>query len=283
MEKSTKILLLIFILPLLSYFLIYCIAKSDFCTPNCKNKKCGQSDGCSSICKSCPTGQICDGKKCQNIPPEYVTCCKSSGCTKNVSSDNCKKEGGTTVSDCSVCIIPKKTKGICYFDIDNTLTTAQGNPDDIINECLNNDFAVGIITASSRKVNNICNGDKASQHWMSDILCKQFNENNAKMYNSSVLVAGKQPPSDWPSDKISSDPGYVKGWDMEYGRKNFFPEIPEKCVVLFDDDPNYIAGVKRFNKQLQTQCSNTSCGEKTSLNIDIVKKTIDKMKKNGCV
>ena len=113
---------------------------------------------------------------------------------------------------------------------------------------------MGIITASNRTVDHICNGDIAggveynSKNWMSNILCKKF-QKDKRMYNSTSMVAGnKNKPFDWPSNKISTDPGYVKGFDMVYGRDLFYPHIPDKCVVLFDDQSFYMNGVKRYNK-----------------------------------
>lgn len=255
MKTSTKLLLSAIILPLLSYLLIYYIAKADICKPTCKNKICGQSDGCSGKCKTCPSGKTCDGKKCQQVS-----------------------------------LIPsneKNIKGICYFDIDDTLTTAKGNRDEIMKECIKNDFAIGIITASGRKVSDICNGNKASVPWMSDILCKQFNEDNAKMYNSTTIVAGE--PVDkvikegWPVDKVMTDPGFVKGWDMEYGRKKFYNDVPDKCVVLFDDQPGYMDGVKRFNPEFEVECANMTCGANRFLDKEMVNVKIEKMKRNGCI
>ena len=59
--------MLAIILPLLSYFFVYLIAKTSNCKANCKNRTCGQSDGCSGKCKECPNGGTCDGKKCNEI------------------------------------------------------------------------------------------------------------------------------------------------------------------------------------------------------------------------
>jgi hypothetical protein len=182
----------------------------------------------------------------------------------------------------------KGIKGICYFDIDDTLTTASGNTDEIIQECIDNNFAVGIITASGRTIEDICTGDKAggkepgSNTWMSNILCKQFNK-NPNMYNSTSTVAGSVQPIGWPSDKIRTDPGFVKGFDMKYGRDNFYSDVPDKCVVLFDDQPSYIEGVKKFNKNFEIGCSNFHCGANRVLDKEMVRKKLEEMKKNGCM
>ena len=173
-----------------------------------------------------------------------------------------------------------KIKGICYFDIDGTLTTANSNRDLMVQECLDNNFDVGIITASNRKISDMCSGNKANVPWMSDILCKKFNETGGKLYNSRDNIAGENKfPSNYPHNK---DPGYQKGFDMVYGRDKFYPDIPDKCVVLFDDDPYFIQGVKNYNKNLEIQCANNTCGLNGVLNLDVVKNKIQQMKRNGC-
>jgi hypothetical protein len=134
----------------------------------------------------------------------------------------------------------------------------------------------------------MCNGDEAggyepeSNVWMSSILCKQFNKNSS-MYNSTTEVAGNIPPKEWPYDKIRTDPVYVKAWDMKYGRDNFYPDVKDKCIVLFDDNPNYIDGVKRFNPNFEVGCSNFQCGADRVLDKEMVRKKIEEMKSNGCL
>jgi hypothetical protein len=179
-----------------------------------------------------------------------------------------------------------KTKGICYFDIDGTLTTANGDRDDMIQECLDNNFAVGIITASPRKVTDICNGDKAVNNWMSDLLCKQFQENNAKMYNSTTQLAGS---TYFPINIKNKNQGYVKGWQMKYGRDKFYKDIPDKCMVLFDDQQPVMDGVKDFDNNLEVQCSGYDSYQGTCttlgkvLDLDTIKTKIKKMQANGCI
>jgi hypothetical protein len=254
MRTGTKILLFAIILPTIVFFLIYFIAKTSKCNPNCNGKKCGQSDGCSSKCKTCTGGLTCDGTKCQKVDPGVG-----------------------------------KTKGICYFDIDGTLTTANGDRDDMMKQCLDNNFAIGIITASGRKVTDICKGDKAKDNWMSDLLCKQFQENNAKMYNSTTEVAGSTSFPPGYNDIKNKSQGYVKGWDMKYGRDLVDKNIPDKCVVLFDDQKHVLSDVKKFNPDLEVQCAgepkaNGACQTLGHvLDIDTVKNKIKEMQTNGCI
>ena len=67
-----------------------------------------------------------------------------------------------------------KIKGICYFDIDGTLTSSTGNREEIIKVCLDNNFAVGIITASGRKIEHICEGDKGLFDWPPRMTCQSL-------------------------------------------------------------------------------------------------------------
>lgn len=174
----------------------------------------------------------------------------------------------------------KGIKGICYFDIDDTLSTAIGDRNEMMKQCLDNNFDIGIITASSRKIEDICDGDKAKVSWMPDLLCKQFKKNDGHMFNSTNTIAGKKVlPKGYPSEK---DHGYIKGFDMKYGRDTFYRGIPDKCIVLFDDQQPVIDGVHTFNSNLETQCSNKSCGLGHALYISTVKEKVEYMKKNGC-
>lgn len=174
----------------------------------------------------------------------------------------------------------KNKKGICYFDIDDTLTSATDNTGDIIQECIDKDFAVGIITASCRTIDHICDKNKSKYSWMPDKLCKQFRENGGRMYNSLNTVAGKsQFPKDYPYKKLDiQDYGYIKGYNMKYGRDTFYPHIKDNNVILFDDQRHVIEGVNRFNKDFnsnfRTQCSNDTCLNGEKLNTDFVKKCI---------
>ena len=255
MRKGSKILIFVILLSCLAYFLIYLISRSSNCKPNCNNKICGQTDGCSGICN----GKICSNKEQEQFVEKYKS----------------------------------NIKGICYFDIDDTLTTAKrDDKDKILQECLDNNFAIGIITASSRNVDDICDGEKAKVGvgWMSDLLCKQFNK-NPKMYNSSTVLAGKTIyPSYYPSNyPINSSYGIRKGYQMEYGKKMFYPNMSDKCVVLFDDQQNVLDDVKKYNSNLETQCAgynpNNPYTCKSLLGVldhNVVKNKVMSMIENGC-
>lgn len=256
MIKSTILLIVAIFLPILSYVAIYFIAKVPPCKEDCEDKPCGYRDKCGNLCKKCPSGTTCDGTTCKaDIQRELEQF--------TLNKDN--------------------VKGICYFDIDNTLTSAIGDRDEIIQECLDNNFAVGIVTASGRTIDDICSGNKAGGYqnaeWMSDKLCKQFRENKGKMFNSLRVVAGETIfPKNYPANQSF---GFIKGFDMHYGKNLSHPSVPDKCVVLFDDNPMVLKGVKEYNPELETQCSHPTCGGKL-LTKEIVRGKIKEMIANGC-
>ena len=173
-----------------------------------------------------------------------------------------------------------QVKGICYFDIDDTLTTAKGNIDEIIQECLDQKFAVGIITASNRTVEDICSGDKAGGYqnasWMSNKLCKQFNHQNQTMFNSLIRVGGSNIfPLGYPND-IYISYGKIKGFDMIYGKNKFYPYLKDNMIVLFDDNPSVLRDVKKYNSDLEVVCSHPKCGG-TFLTKELVKNKLISM------
>lgn len=236
MVKPIIILILTIILPLLSWIIFYYIIKNTICDLNCTNKKCGEFNGCGCPCKICPSGEFCDGTKC------------------NITNTN---------------TIKPNIKGIVYFDIDKTLTTSTKQENNkIIKFCIDNGFAVGIITASNRRVSNLCfelNTFEQSA-WMPDILCTQFKETNGKMFNSAVEVDGKEITSTYPLNyPHGKSQGFIKGFNMIFGRNKNYPNIPDNRIVLFDDQQLVIDDVHIFNKNLQTQLV------KNKLTLELVK------------
>jgi len=182
-----------------------------------------------------------------------------------------------------LCITKKESyntnkTGICYFDIDDTLTTYKGNADELMNECIKNNFEIGIITASNRTLSDICDGHKGKYKWVSDTLCEKLHKN--KLFNSNFIIAGNNNfPDDYPHN---DNYGKKKGYAMIHSRDQYFPHIPNKCLVLFDDNPDVIHNVHQYNDLLETQCANTTCGLNNPLTLDIVKQKLHHMKSNNC-
>lgn len=254
--KEKIILLVAIFLPILSFIVIYFIAKDSPCSLDYHNNKCGYVDQCGNVGKKCPSGKTCDGIVCKEQTQE-----------NNQNNESFNYEN--------------LVKGICYFDIDDTLTTAKGDPDDIIQTCLDHNFAVGIITASARTIDDICSGEskggRQNANWMSNKLCKQFRENNGKMFNSLVFVAGQDLESFIKEHNYGTnlDYGHIKGLSMMRGKK-LYPHLSYKDIVLFDDNSLVLQQVKEINPDLQVRCSHHKCGGSV-LTKEIVDKQIKSM------
>ena len=264
--KEKIILLLAIFLPILSFILIYFIAKDSPCSLDYHNNKCGYVDKCGNIGKKCPSGKTCNGFTCEeqlqeNIPQSTIEYNQNKKSFKYDKNENL-------------------IKGICYFDIDDTLTTAKGDPDEIIQTCLDNNFAVGIITASGRTIDDICSGEskggRQNANWMSNKLCKQFRENNGKMFNSLVFVAGQDLESFIKEHNYGTnlDYGHIKSLSMIRGQE-LYPHLSYKDIVLFDDNSLVMEQVKQINPELQVVCSHPKCN-----GVFLTKELVDKKLKS---
>lgn len=133
--------------------------------------------------------------------------------------------------------LPRKTKGIIFFDIDDTLTTMVHSDQDIIIEyCINAGYDVGIITASDRPIHYIVNYDGTPNTqispWMSKTLARYLYETNFRTYNTWSLTMGeKYKFPNFKHDKRIF--GWKKGWQMEVAIREFGYDR-RKCF-LFDD------------------------------------------------
>lgn len=262
--KETITLLISIFLPILSFIVIYFIAKDSPCSLDYHNNKCGYVDKCGNVGKKCPSGKTCDGIVCKEQTQENIS--------QSVIQYNQNKESFK---------YKNLVKGICYFDIDDTLTTAKGDPDEIIQTCLDHNFAVGIITASARTIDDICSGEskggRQNANWMSNKLCKQFRENNGKLFNSLVFVAGQDLESFIKEYNYGTnlDYGHIKGLSMVKG-KDLYPHLSYKDIVLFDDNSLVMEQVKQINPELQVVCSHPKCNG-TFLTKELVNKKIKSM------
>lgn len=178
--------------------------------------------------------------------------------------------------------------GICYFDIDGTLTTASGDPNNLVKACLSKNYAVGIITASKRTPEMVCAGSKSIQSWMPDSLCEYMNKNNFNTFNSNApIIAGMNKnnpnfPNDYPTINYSKqwgergiELGRTKGLAMLYGAKML--NIKDKSnVILFDDDSYFAKGVKQIDPSLTVVCAGAECSNnKIILTSNLVEQSIE--------
>jgi|GEM_PF-4195665 len=157
--------------------------------------------------------------------------------------------------------VPRKPKGICFFDIDGTLTQNSKDINDlVINSCLQRGFLVGIITASPRRVEDVCALPSIPSN-----LCYLIKMNSSYMYNSFGIRSGKAWAFMPEFSNVSYNPeatqeefakipalgekqGYRKAYQAQYFRDTYYPSIPDQCVILFDDQYAVLRGYKAYGK-----------------------------------
>lgn len=151
--------------------------------------------------------------------------------------------------------------GIVFFDIDGTLTKVDSKQkESLIEYCLSHNFAVGIMTASSRKPYHLCNIDNhlSLYEWMPSKLCTFLKDTNYITYNSHEICAGMTKHNDrYPihiHDRNLSNisielvgtnvliPGIRKGFQMKYIQH--ITQFDSAKIILIDNDPLYIFGAK---------------------------------------
>ena len=163
-------------------------------------------------------------------------------------------------------------KGICLFDIDNTLTTGTEN-ERVVDICLNAGYAVGISTANPSYNPHTIMFFK----WMPKNLYNFMIEHDFDTFNnvSSLYLNGKINKTAY--QKIESNLpenvniyGWRKGFTLLETAKIYNIEDTSK-MLLFDDDRGYIDGIKAFTgNRVKVICSGDDCGgilnESTVLN-----------------
>ena len=141
-----------------------------------------------------------------------------------------------------------KLKGIVYFDIDDTLSTALfHNKDKAIKSILDKGYGVGIVTASDRMINHVCSGNKANRQfspWMPNALCDWMSNHDFDTYNSRSLTAGKK--TEFPHfGGMYKEIGQKKGWQMKHGMDLLGIEDASN-VILFDDNTRVIEDALQY-------------------------------------
>ena len=152
-------------------------------------------------------------------------------------------------------------KGLCLFDIDGTLTTGENN-EKVVDLCLKAGYAVGISTAGSGYTPR----NLTSFSWMPQNLYKFMSEHNFITFNNvaSNILAGKYDPLGYKfiKDKYFDHTvwGVLKGHSLMKTAAKYNIKDPSK-MILFDNDPSFIKGVKIYNKYMQAICSGSPCGD----------------------
>ena len=160
-------------------------------------------------------------------------------------------------------------KGLVLFDIDGTLTlNSAENNYSIVQACIDNSFAVGICTAGSiYSMKNILSYDWMPKN-LYDFIIK---EGNITFNNvGSKILMGQSDVVSY-SKLVDQHPGFLKGFALEKTAKKLGITNP-KCMILCDDDTEYIKHFLKYNPNLTGVCSGVSCGGvRTRLNMKDVK------------
>jgi len=161
--------------------------------------------------------------------------------------------------------------GLCLFDIDGTLTTGTQN-EEVVQYCIDKGYAVGVATAGSIYTP----ANLQSYKWMPNNLYDFMNKHDFDTFNNvaSGVLNGIHNPSAYnkilklkPQDV--SWPGWFKGFALERTGSLYDIKDPSK-LFLFDNDPNFIMGVKYYNHDLRVVCSGQPCNG--SLTLKTIKK-----------
>lgn len=157
-------------------------------------------------------------------------------------------------------------KGICMFDIDGTLTN-QGldanQNGELFQICLDAGYAIGINTAGP-----VYTPDKVPSwpptskyfYWMPKNLYDFLVKNNWNTFNNvgSYYLNGKVNKQAYDNNKAPSgisQNGFNKGLALKETAALYNVKDPN-CVIMFDDDRNFIQGMREFNSSYNINCIN---------------------------
>jgi hypothetical protein len=158
--------------------------------------------------------------------------------------------------------------GVCVFDVDGTLTDAPrrvGTDGRTLSEpvqaCLEAGYLVGVATASERAWQSYCTLDgraTGKEAWATDDLCGGLAAVGFKTFCStggggSRAQIGGVPLEQLPREaraefarlRDGGEHGAQKGWAMEYVRRLSFPELASSQMLLFDNEPRWVADAHR--------------------------------------
>ena len=169
---------------------------------------------------------------------------------------------------------PQKTgyKGLVLFDIDGTLASSPpDNNSKVVQACIDNNFAVGICTAGSYPSVEECAKYKWLPKNLYDFIIKYDNVtfNNV----SSKILMGKT--SNLYPKNVGA--GYLKGFALKQ-TANAFNITNSSCMILCDDNPNFINDAHKYDPNLNIVCSGADCKDDPKYYLNIVD-VINAMKK----
>lgn len=164
-------------------------------------------------------------------------------------------------------------KGICLFDIDHTLTTGKEN-DKVVEECIKAGYAVGISTANPSYFPHTVRFFK----WMPLNLYHFMENHNFDTFNnvSSFYLNGKIKSDAYKEIDLNRPENInIYGWRKGFtlmSTASLYGITDTNKMILFDDNREYIKGIKAFNGNVNVVCSGQDCGG--MLNVETILKAI---------
>lgn len=157
-------------------------------------------------------------------------------------------------------------KGLCLFDIDGTLSAGVDN-ERVVQYCLDKGYAVGISTAGG--MYHLLNLD--SWPWMPGNLYDFMASRDFDTFNNVAngILSGSQNIPAFQSSMAGKPkhafwPGWLKGMVLQETGKRYGITNPKK-LIMFDNDPNYLNGLRAHNPDYTLVCAGQPCGENLSL------------------
>jgi hypothetical protein len=175
------------------------------------------------------------------------------------------------------------SRGVCVFDVDGTLTEAprrlaadgRTTLSEPVQACLEAGYDVGVATASGRAWQSYCtpSGEATGREpWATDDLCAALAASGFRTFCSTDgggdggrAQIGGQPLAQLPLEareaferlREAGKHGAQKGWAMEYVRRQSFPELSSSQMLLFDDEPRWVADALRTG--VSAYCVGDAC------------------------
>jgi len=161
-------------------------------------------------------------------------------------------------------------EGLCLFDIDGTFNLNNANENELIVQyILGKNYAVGLCTAGAI----YHPGNVLNYPWMPINLYNFMEGRNFDTFSNvgSGMLCGKDGRQEYNKilHKEHKNWGHKKGLALEATHKILGITDPRK-VIMFDNDPEFIAGIQEHNPNFKVICVGEPC-QGGSLNLDKIK------------
>jgi hypothetical protein len=169
--------------------------------------------------------------------------------------------------------------GLVLFDIDGTLTgdlTTIQNNEEIVQTYLDNNYAVGVVTAGGIYTPENINPNDSEyprliiqqpSTWMPHNLYNFMRNNDFNTFNNvrSDILLGKKETKKYKDhcDKLHNRHRHlIWGWKKGLAMKEtalHYNIYDSTKVILYDDQPSFLQGAKLFDPEFKTFCAGRAC------------------------